>query len=97
MVLAKSYNKGVKAMQNERKDAVLITQEACDYLRISRPTYMKCLYTGRIKGVRIGKGWRVLKSELDRFLQENNAKQEGVRDGSAYFNQTLFNRLVYDS
>jgi len=84
-------------MQNERKDNVLITQEACDYLRISRPTYLKCLYTGKIKGVRIGKGWRVLKSELDRFLQGENGNQEGARDGSAYFNQTLFKRLVSDS
>jgi len=43
--------------------------EACDYLRISRPTYVKCLYTGRIKGTKAGKGWKVLKSELDRFLK----------------------------
>ena len=56
-------------MLNEREDAVLITQEACDYLRISRPTYVKCLYTGRIKGTKAGKGWKVLKSELDRFLK----------------------------
>ena len=84
-------------MQNEREDAVLITQEACEYLRISGPTYLKCLYTGKIKGVRIGKGWRVLKSELDRFLQGENGNQEGVRDGSTYFNQTLFKRLVSDS
>ena len=57
-------------MLNEREDAVLITQEACDYLRISRPTYVKYLHIGRIKGIRAGKGWRVLKSELDRFLKE---------------------------
>ena len=59
-------------MQSEREDPVLITQEACDYLRISRPTYLKYLYTGRIKGVKAGKGWRVFKSELDRFLIGDN-------------------------
>jgi len=59
-------------MQNEREDAVLITQEACEYLRISRPTYVKCLQERRIKGTKLGKGWRVLKSELDRFLQGEN-------------------------
>ncbi len=59
-------------MANEKEDPVLITQEACDYLRISRPTYLKYLYTGRIKGIKAGKGWRVLKSELDRFLQGEN-------------------------
>ena len=59
-------------MQNEREDAVLITQQVCDYLRISRPTCLKYLYTGRIKGIKAGKGWRVLKTELDRFLKGAN-------------------------
>jgi len=62
-------------MQGEREDAVLITQEVCDYLRISRPTCLKYFYTGRIKGIRAGKGWRVLKSELDRFLQGENGNK----------------------
>ena len=74
LVTARFDDKGVKAMQNEREDAVLITQEACDYLRISRPTYLKYLYIGKIKGARAGKGWRVLKSELDRFLKGDNEK-----------------------
>ena len=56
-------------MLNEREDAVLTTREACSYLRISRPTYLKYLYLGRIKGAKAGKGWKVLKSELDQFLK----------------------------
>jgi excisionase family DNA binding protein len=56
-------------MLNGRDDAVLTTREACDYLRISRPTYLKYIYLGRIKGAKAGKGWKVLKSELDRFLK----------------------------
>ncbi len=59
-------------MLNEKEDIVLITQEACDYLRISRPTYVKYLLTGRIKGAKAGNGWRVLKSELERFLKGGN-------------------------
>ena len=59
-------------MENEKNSAVLITREACDYLRISRPTYLKYLHTGRIKGIRAGKGWRVLRSELARFLKGDN-------------------------
>ncbi|MGZ6237127.1 MAG: helix-turn-helix domain-containing protein [Syntrophales bacterium] len=51
------------------EDTVLITREACDYLRISRPTYMKYLQLGRIKAIKAGKGWRVLKTELHRFLK----------------------------
>jgi len=59
-------------MLNEREDAVLTTEEACGYLRISRPTYLKYLYTGRIKGTKAGKGWKVLKSELNQFLKGEN-------------------------
>jgi excisionase family DNA binding protein len=60
-------------MLNKKESTVLITREACDYLRISRPTYAKYLQIGRIKGTKAGRGWRVLKSELDRFLKGENA------------------------
>jgi excisionase family DNA binding protein len=56
-------------MLRDSEDAVMTTQEACHYLRISRPTYLKYLYTRKIRGVKVGKGWKVLKSELDRFLK----------------------------
>ncbi len=51
------------------EDIVLITREACDYPRISRPTYMKYLQLGRIRGTKVGNGWGVLRKELDRFLR----------------------------
>ena len=52
-----------------KENDVMTTREACQYLRISRPTFVKYLYIGRIKGAKAGKGWKVLKSELDRFLK----------------------------
>jgi excisionase family DNA binding protein len=55
--------------ESEQSDGVLTTLEACNYLRISRPTYLKYLYVGKIKGAKVGKGWKVLRSELDRFLR----------------------------
>jgi len=60
-------------MLNEAEGAVLTSREACGYLRISRTTFAKYLHTGRIKGAKAGKGWKVLKSELDRFLRGENA------------------------
>lgn len=50
-------------------DSVMTTDEACDYLRISRPTYLKYLSGKKIHAVKAGKGWKVLKSELYRFLK----------------------------
>ena len=67
-----------KAMIRDSEDTVLTTQEACHYLRISRPTYLKYLYMGRIKGAKAGKGWKVLKSELDRFLKGENEHSEAA-------------------
>ena len=60
--------KGWKTMIRDLEDSVMTSREACHYLRISRPTYLKHLYAGKIRGVKVGKGWKVLRSELDRFL-----------------------------
>ena len=51
------------------KDAVLNTQQACKYLKISRPTYMKYIAQGQINAQKVGRGWKVYKTELDRFLR----------------------------
>jgi excisionase family DNA binding protein len=51
------------------QDVVLTTQEAIEYLRISKPTFLKYICLGRINAVKAGTGWRVHKSELHRFLK----------------------------
>ena len=51
------------------RDAVLTTDEAIQYLKISKPTFLKYIRLGRIRAIKAGKGWRVLESELNRFLK----------------------------
>ena len=51
------------------KDEVLTTDEAIEYLKISKPTFLKYIRLGKIKAIKAGKGWRVLQSELYRFLR----------------------------
>lgn len=51
------------------QDVVLTTQEAIEYLRISKPTFLKYIRLGRINAVKAGTGWRIHKSELHRFLR----------------------------
>jgi excisionase family DNA binding protein len=51
------------------KDEVFTTKEACKYLRISRPTFLKLVHSEQIKAKKVGKGWKVLKSELQAYLQ----------------------------
>ena len=51
------------------KDVVLTTDEAIEYLKISKPTFLKYIRLRRIKAIKAGKGWRILQSELNRFLK----------------------------
>ena len=56
-------------MSLRETDALLTTNEAIEFLKISKPTFLKYIRLGRIKAIKAGKGWRVLQSELCRFLQ----------------------------
>ena len=56
-------------MSTTENDAVLTTGEAIDYLKISKPTFLKYIRDGRIRAIKAGKGWRILQSELNRFLR----------------------------
>jgi excisionase family DNA binding protein len=50
-------------------DSVFTTDQAIEYLKISKPTFLKYIRLGRIRAIKAGKGWRVLQSELYRFLK----------------------------
>ena len=52
---------------------IFTTSEACRYLRVSRPTFLKLILEGRIRAQKAGRGWKVLESELERFLASGNA------------------------
>jgi excisionase family DNA binding protein len=52
-----------------QRDDVLTTGEAIEYLKISKPTFLRYVHLGRIKAIKAGRGWRVLQSELYRFLK----------------------------
>ncbi len=62
------------------KDSVLTTDEAIEYLRISKPTFLKYIHVGRIKAIKLGKGWRILQSELFRFLKGEKDFEEAFKE-----------------
>ena len=64
-------------MSTARKEIVLTTDEAMEYLKISKPTFLKYIHLGRIKAIKAGKGWRILQSELNRFLRGEALPQNG--------------------
>jgi excisionase family DNA binding protein len=55
---------------------VFNTSEACHYLRISRPTFLKLIATGKIRAQKLGKGWKVRDTELERFLLAGEASPQ---------------------
>jgi excisionase family DNA binding protein len=57
------------------RDPVLTTDEAIEYLKVSKPTFLKYIRLGRIKAIKAGKGWRILQSELYRFLKGEEIKK----------------------
>jgi len=61
------------------RDPVLTTDEAIEYLKVSKPTFLKYIRLGRIKAIKAGKGWRILQSELYRFLKGEEIKETGQR------------------
>jgi excisionase family DNA binding protein len=68
-------------MSSMRNDSVLTSDEATQYLRISKPTFLKYIRLGRIRAIKAGKGWRVLHSELYRFLKEGSSNGVSIPVG----------------
>ncbi len=60
-------------MGQTERDSVLTTDEVINILRISKPTILKYIHDRRIRAIKVGKGWRILHSELFRFF---NGKAE---------------------
>ena len=61
---------------------VFTTREACQFLKISRPTFLKLIYTNQIRAKKLGRGWKLLKSELETYMSRGG----GVAQKSAVMN-----------
>jgi excisionase family DNA binding protein len=54
------------------KPEVLTFKEALGFLRLSKPTLLKLLASGEVRGRRVGRDWRFLRSELESYLRGND-------------------------
>lgn len=52
---------------------VLTFSEACTFLRLSKPTLLKLVHSGAIRGRRVGRDWRFLRSELTAYVRGSAA------------------------
>ena len=52
-------------------DELLTINETCKLLKISRPTLLKLMRKGSIKGFKIGKRvWRIRRSEVEEYIEK---------------------------
>ena len=52
-------------------DEIITIDELCDILMIGKNVAYRLLTEKRIKAFRIGKKWRIPKSSIEQFIQEN--------------------------
>jgi excisionase family DNA binding protein len=74
--LGKAHKKGGKLVPVLNNDVVLTTKEATQYLKISKPTFLKYIRLGRIRATKAGSGWRIHQSELHRFLNVGKTSED---------------------
>jgi excisionase family DNA binding protein len=57
-------------MSRMNDDIVLTTDGAMKYLKVSKPTLLRHIHLGKIRAIKVGRGWRFLQSELYQFLKK---------------------------
>ena len=60
-------------MTNKDEITLLKLDQVCKAIKISYPTLLNYIKTGKLRGIRIGGQWRVSLSELKRFGKEGNS------------------------
>jgi excisionase family DNA binding protein len=53
---------------------MLTVTEVADYLRVSETTIWRWCSTGRLPAFRVGRGWRVQRSELEQHIKAQKRK-----------------------
>jgi excisionase family DNA binding protein len=57
---------------------VLTSKEAMEYLRITQTTLLKLVREGGLKGNKVGRNYRFLKEDLDRFIRGETEEQKAA-------------------
>jgi len=63
-----------------KNEAVMTTNEAIEYLKTTKKTFLKLVHEGKIKGNKLGRSYRLLRDDLDRFIR---GETEEVKAGAS--------------
>ena len=55
--------------EEDKATRAFTVTDAAEYLNMDRKSILKLLNEGRLKGAKIGRDWRISKTELDRLLR----------------------------
>lgn len=56
-------------------DEIWTVREVADYLKVSRTTIWRWCHQGKLPAFKIGRGWRVHRSEVEKLMEEGRAKK----------------------
>lgn len=62
------YHEYLEECKQEQVPVVLTAAETMDILGVGKNTMYRLLNTGKVKGVRIGRSWRISLSDLQNFI-----------------------------
>ena len=58
-----------------QENRLLTTKEVADELKVSERWVTKQIQDGKLGAIDLGKGYRIYRSELDRFIRERQTKR----------------------
>ena len=63
-------------------DDIMTAKELADYLKIAEKTAYRFASEGKVPGFKVGSALRFRKSEIDRWISEQEQKGEDKNDGN---------------
>ncbi len=60
-------------------DDILTVKELAEYLKIAEKTAYRFASEGKVPGFKVGSAWRFRKSEINRWIAEQEQKQDGAQ------------------
>ena len=67
-----------RTWRSGEEDGLLTVSEVCEAMRVSNMTVYRLIKSGELPAIRLGKTYRVLESDVERYLSGLLVKVEGA-------------------
>jgi len=61
-------------------EEILTVQEVAEYLRLSRATIWRWCNEGKLQAFKVGRGWRIHRSEVQRLVGQNHRPMQEPKE-----------------